>query len=387
MLPLGFPPDEYRDRWSRAQKLMAGAGLDAVLVTEEHNYMYFSGHRLPYSRPPCSSYSRPSAVVLPRDGEPIVIVHLFHHADAARTSPARDVRAYKEFSTGAAGLIRDALRERGLRAGRVGTELGYEQRLGLPFDEFVWLQKEMSGVEFADASDVLWRLRMVKSEAEAACIREACHITSRAYASLFSQFKEGMTEREASAILAIAMMQEGADQPGLLDVTSGPGRYNRTSDAATRRAVQRGEMLWLDAGAVFNAYWADFSRAGVVGGPNGEQLAMQRVVNDLTMRGVELVRPGLPVAEIARACYAGLEKLGLPTNVAGRIGHGVGLHITEPPHVATYDPTVLEPGMVITVEPGIITDYGAFHIEQNVLVTPGGYELLSIAPWELATLA
>lgn len=386
-LPLGFTPDEYRGRWSRAQKLMAESGLDALLVTEDHNYSYFSGHRLPYSRPPASSPSRPTAFVLPRAGEPVVIVQLFHRADAARTSPARDVRAYTEFSNGCPTLVRDALREMGVRKGRVGAELGYEQRLGMPYNEFQWLLKESPGVVFEDAADLLWRLRMVKSDAEVACVREACHITSRAYARLFALFKKGMTERDASALLSIAMMEEGADHPGLLDFTSGAGRYNRTSDPATRRAVRRGEMLWIDAGAVFNAYWADFSRAGVVGGPTAEQVRMQQVVNDLTMRGVEMVRPGVPVAEIARACDEGMEKLGLPTNVAGRIGHGIGLHIQEPPHVATYDPTVLEPGMVITVEPGIITDDGAFHIEQNVLVTRDGHELLSIAPRELATLA
>jgi Xaa-Pro aminopeptidase len=386
MLPVGFPPEEYQARWARAQTLMGETDLDALLVTEEHNYMYFSGHRVPYSRPPGSSPSRPSAVLLPRDAEPVVIVQLFHQADARRTSAARDVRAYTEFANGAPMLIRDVLRERGIRRGRVGAELGYEQRLGMPFNEFLLLQKETPGVEFVDAADVFWRLRMVKSEAEAACIRAACHITSRAYASLFAQFKEGMTEREAAAILSIAMVQEGADRPGLLDVTSGAGRYDRTSDAPTHRVVRRGDMLWLDAGAIVNGYWADFSRAGVVGGPTAEQLAMQQTVNDLTRRGVDMVRPGVPVAEIARACYSGLERLGRQTNVAGRIGHGVGLHITEPPHVATYDPTILAPGMVITVEPGIITEYGAFHIEQNVLVTRDGCEVLSIAPRELATL-
>lgn len=348
--------------------------------------MYFSGHRVPYSRPPASSPSRPSAVVLTRDDEPVVIVQLFHHADARRTSAARDVRAYKEFSNGAPMLVRDVLRERGIRRGRVGAELGYEQRLGMPPSEFRWLERETPGVEFVDAADLLWRLRMVKSDAEAACIRAACHITSRAYAALFSRFKEGMTEREAAAILAIAMLEEGADRPGLLDVTSGAGRYDRTSDAATTRVVQRGDMLWLDAGAIVNNYWADYSRAGVVGGPSAEQRAMQQVVNELTQRGVDMVRPGVAVADIARACYAGLERLGRATNLAGRIGHGVGLCVTEPPHVATYDPTILEPGMVITVEPGIITDYGAFHIEQNVLVTRDGCEVLSIAPRELATL-
>lgn len=386
MLPLGFPPEEYLARWARAQKLMAEVGLDALVVTEETNYLYFSGHRMPYSRPPCSTYARASAVVLPGEGEPTVVVHLFHRADAARTCPSRDVRAYKEFARGAASLIRDALRERGVLRGRVGAELGYEQRLGLSLQDFVWLQQEMVGVEFVDASGLLWRLRMIKSEGEAACIREACRITSQAYAAMFAQLKEGMTERDASALLAIAMMQEGADRPGLLDVTSGPGHYDRTSDPATRRAVQRGDMVWFDAGAIFNAYWADFSRAGVVGGPTPEQVKMQRTVHDLTMRGVEIVRPGLPVAEVARACYAGMERLGLPTNVAGRIGHGLGLHITEPPHVATYDPTILEPGTVITVEPGIITEYGAFHIEENVLVTADGHEVLSTAPRELATL-
>lgn len=365
---------------------MAEAEIDALLVTEGSNYMYFSGHRVPYARTSDSGHSRPSAVVLPREGEPIVIVHAFHQLDAVRAGGARDVRAYEEFSHGATLLVRDALRERCAGRGRVGTELGYEQRLGLPYAEFIWLQKDLGSLEFVDAAHLLWRLRMVKSEAEVACIREACRITGRAYAAMFARLREGMTERDVSALLAIAMMEEGADRPGLLMVTSDPARY-RTGDAATRRTIRRGDMVWSDAGAIFNAYWADFSRAAVVGGPSRDQAAMQRAIHELTMRGVEMTRPGRPIAEIARVCNAGMEELGLPTNLAGRIGHGLGLQINELPHVATYDPTVLESGMVITIEPGVVTPYGLFHVEENVLVTADGYELLSTAPRELAALS
>ena len=71
------------------------------------------------------------------------------------------------------------------------------------------------------------------------------------------------------------------------------------------------------------------------------------------------------------------------STLAGRIGHGLGLDVTELPHVAEHDPTVLEPGMVITVEPGVATAYGTFHVEENALVTEAGCEVLSRSPWEL----
>jgi Xaa-Pro aminopeptidase len=111
----------------------------------------------------------------------------------------------------------------------------------------------------------------------------------------------------------------------------------------------------------------------------------------VTEAAVRLIRPGRPVAEIAAACREGLAGLDLEvtahlSDLAGRVGHGLGLDVTELPHVAEFDSTVLEAGMVITVEPAIATRYGAFHVEENVLVTEDGFEILSTAPWELATV-
>ena len=114
----------------------------------------------------------------------------------------------------------------------------------------------------------------------------------------------------------------------------------------------------------------------------------QRKVHEITMLGVEMVRPGIRASEIARACNAQLAKLDFAftssiSGLASRVGHGLGLGVTEMPHVAEHDNTVLEAGMAITIEPGVASVHGTFHVEENVLVTERGFELLSTAKREL----
>jgi Xaa-Pro aminopeptidase len=103
---------------------------------------------------------------------------------------------------------------------------------------------------------------------------------------------------------------------------------------------------------------------------------------------VTLVTPGRPVSEIAAYCNDAIARLGIPltssvSGLAGRAGHGLGLSTTEPPSLALDDPAVLDAGMVVTIEPGFATEFGMFHVEQNVAVTDDGPDVLSTAPWEL----
>ncbi len=110
------------------------------------------------------------------------------------------------------------------------------------------------------------------------------------------------------------------------------------------------------------------------------------------MLGVDAIRPGITTGEVARRCNEALARLDLPitscvSDLAARVGHGLGLMTTELPHVAEDDETVLEPGMIVTIEPGVATPFGIFHVEENVLVTEQGHEVLSQAPRELATIA
>jgi Xaa-Pro aminopeptidase len=138
-------------------------------------------------------------------------------------------------------------------------------------------------------------------------------------------------------------------------------------------------MIWVDLGVVFNGYWSDHCRAAVVGPPSDAQQRNWDQIVQVTRKGVETVRAGVPVTAVVEACNAEAKRLGLEfTFAAGRMGHGMGLMSTEPPHVAAYDSTVLEPGMVVTVEPGWVLEHGAYICEENVVVTPAGCEQLTI---------
>ncbi|MBV9358639.1 MAG: aminopeptidase P family protein, partial [Chloroflexi bacterium] len=146
--------------------------------------------------------------------------------------------------------------------------------------------------------------------------------------------------------------------------------------------------VWMDAGCTVGGYWSDYSRAAVVGPPSAAQREAQALVHEATMAGVRLIRPGVPIGEIAAACEQRLAHFPFRitssiSGLAGRVGHGIGLDATEPPHVSASNHAPLTVGMVISVEPGVATEDGLFHVEENVAVLEDGYEILSVAGREL----
>src|SRR5262249_25222691 len=159
------------------------------------------------------------------------------------------------------------------------------------------------------------------------------------------------------------MLDEGADRPGWIMMTSGRGDYHRTFGTPRERVPVRGDMIWIDLAAVVGGYWSDFARAGVLGGPSADQATTQAAVGAAGDAGTAAVAPGVPVAEVAAAAIRALERSGHPLAAPGRVGHGLGLLSTEPPDVSLDDPTVLQPGMVITLEPTIVREDGIFQAE------------------------
>jgi Xaa-Pro aminopeptidase len=382
-----IPEQEYPQRLERLRALMRARGLQAVLLGTGTNLKYFSGYPSP-----TRSGSRPFFLLLPLAGDPVFIVHCGRKAEALRFSWMKDIRDYSQLSRVPVELIREALAECSALHGKLGMELGLEQSFDVPYLEFRRLQEGLPGSEIVDAGDLLWRLRMLKSEAEIACLRRACAILCDAYARTFTAVREGTTERETANCLRAHFENEGAGDSWIL-ITSGPGNYDLATKLAEPRPIQRGDMVWIDAGCAVDGYWSDFSRAAVVGEPAAEQLHAQEAIRQITWEAIQKVRPGVRASELARICNTRLAGLDFPitssiSSLASRVGHGVGLDVTEPPHIAEYDQTVLEPGMVITIEPGVATEYGTFHIEENVLVTHDGSDVLSTAQralWRIAT--
>ena len=361
---------------------MARSGLDALLLGTGANLAYLSGY------PSIErTLARPFYLLFPMAGEPILIVHEGRAHEARRYGRVRKVRTYKQLSLAPVEVIAAAFRDLGVDAGRVGVELGFEQRLGMPVAELERVREAVRPAELVDAADLLWGLRRVKSSYEIEAMRRACAISASAYASVFATLRPGMRERDVALDLKVAMLRGGGDDPWVA-ITSGPGNYDLATGVGSERVLEPGDMVWADSGCSVDGYWSDFGRGAVIGPASGAQRELQAEINDITMIGVDLARAGVSTGDIARAVNARMSGLGAPitssiSELAGRIGHGVGLDITEPPHVAETDDTILEAGMVITIEPGVATDYGIFHIEEQILVTDAVPEVLSRSPREL----
>ncbi len=382
MSPFWFPQQEYEARFEALRARLDERNLDGLLLTWDTNVRYYTGFRQVGAN---GMLTRPSIAMLPREGKPVLFAHAFLTGDATPSVWFDDVRPYIRLDGPPVADVATEIRARGLR--RVGAELGLEQRIGMPWADYTTLRDELPDVEWVDAAEIIWQQRTRKSVAELEYLRQAGNATARAYEVVFPQVEAGMTEREVARRFQQAMLEAGADNPGFILMTSGEGNYGRISGLPTDRRLQKGDMLWVDMGAQVNDYWADFSRAGVVGGPTDQQKRMQDTVAAVTAKGVERAAPGVPVGAIVQACNDEIKRRGHDmTFVAGRIGHGLGLNLTEHPHVATYDSTVLEPGMAITVEPGIVEAYGTFHIEENLIITEGGSEVISTAGRELWAL-
>ncbi len=375
-----FEQVEYHTRWRRAREAMAAAGLDALFVTSEANYRYLSGHHTGF----WISKARPMMMLLPRDRDPVLFLTTNQVPQAEAMSPVRDIRSWDGFMAEATPVVGDALKGLGLARGRIGAELGFKQRLGIPLLELRRLEAMVPDAALVDAADVLWRLRRVKSKAEVAYLRETARITADAYDAMFATVRPGTTEREAHRTFLVELFRGGAERPGYIPITSGPGNYTRRTGGPTDRQLEAGDLLWLDGGCSYMGYWADFSRAVAVGRRSEAQADAYRTVREITHDALEEVRPGRPVSGIVRRVQKAFDRHGFPWGATSRIGHGIGLDLTEPPSVRDDVEDPLEPGMVLTCEPTVVAEHGLYQFEEIYVVTDRGAELITRpAPPEL----
>jgi Xaa-Pro dipeptidase len=382
MKDLQFPVDEYHTRIERARALMRAARLDALLVGTGSNFTYLSGYPSP-----AKSTARPFFMIVPLEHEPFVLVQDGRRLEAERYAWVPDIRTYSQLSRVPVDALVDLLRESRIERGRIGIERGHEMLPAYPLWELMEIGERLPGLEFHDASSLLWDLRMVKSPREIDLVRQACLVTSRVYARCLPELHPGMSEVEAARLFAIAHLKEGGEMPRCI-VVSDPRDYDLASKPPGARRFASGDFVWFDVGCSVGGYHSDFSRAAVLGRASAAQARAQAIINRATTAGLKCVRHGVPASTVARACDQVIDESGLAltsniSRIGGRIGHGLGLDVLELPSINAHDSTVLRAGMVLTVEPGVATKDGIFHQEQDVLVTEDGCEILSTAPTDI----
>jgi Xaa-Pro aminopeptidase len=218
-------------------------------------------------------------------------------------------------------------------------------------------------------------------------LREAARITDLAFEHILGHIRPGAVELALALEIERAMVSEGADGAGFgVIVASGP-RSAMPHGLASHKALAAGELITFDFGAVLHGYHADMTRTVALGAPSDEHLALWNAVSEAHAAAVAEVAPGVAASDLDQRARGVLAEHGLAELFAHSLGHGVGLDIHEGPSLSQRSDDVLEPGMAITVEPGVYRPGDAgVRTEDLVVVTDTGYEVLSHSSLELIVL-
>ena len=363
----GFPQAEYEGRLARAQARMADEGLGALLLTTEPEVRYFTGYLTRFWESP----SRPWFLIVPLSGRPVAVIPSIGAALMA-TTWIEDIRTWAapDPEDDGVSLLADALREAG---GPVGVPSHLETHLRMPLADFARVQR-LAGLEFTDDRRIVADLRAIKSEAEIAKIADSCGIAASAFGRMGEIAGPGVPLAQVFRDFQRLLLEEGADWVPYLAGGAGPEGYADVISPATEVPLAAGDILMLDTGAVRDGYFCDYDRNFAVGrASEGQQAAHARLI-EATQAGLEAARAGVRADEIWQAMAAivgGGEG-------AGRLGHGLGMQLTEGLSLTAKDRTVLQPGMVITLEPGVETAPGRNMVhEENIVITEGAPRVLS----------
>lgn len=387
-----FDREELVARAERARALLERDELDALIVTGDFaagmNYYYLSGH-LP--RDFQLNYSRPHVMVLPREGDAFLWVYGVNETNARGQSWVQDVVAYAPPFSGTD--LAAALAERGLDKGRIGAELGLDQRVAMPMLEWQALAAAMPGAELVDAAGLLWELRMIKSSAEVAYIRECDRINGEGLARSFARMRGGDSEVDVARKLGSALIEAGAFRPPYAQAlivseakAKALGHPSRMLGPLPDQILREGELLFIDSGVTLAGYWGEFNRMACVGEPSAEQRHHHDNIREIVRRSIdEALKPGESFRRIIERMAALYRELGYgDEKIPNYLGppymhlcHGLGLASSEPPFVRLDSDDVLVAGMVVSCEAYLPVDGMTYGSEEDVLITEHGAEILS----------
>lgn len=372
----GFARPEFQQRCARAQALMAEHDLAALLLTTEQEVRYFTGYLTRFWESP----TRPWFLVLPASGAPIAVIPSIGAALMGETW-IDDIRTWSapDLQDDGVSLLAETLREVVPYGAEIGIPDGHETHLRMPLADLERLSAALGGRKITGDHGIIRRLRMVKSEAEVAKIETACAIAGRAFARVPEIAAEGVPLEQVFRRFQMLCLEEGADWVPYLAGGAGPDGYADVISPATPAPLAAGDVLMLDTGLVHDGYFCDYDRNWSVGAPSADVIDAHAQLIEATDAGAAAARPGTTASDVFHAMNAVLSAGGEGTD-AGRLGHGLGMSLTEWPSLIAGDHTVLEPGMVLTLEPGIATQGADGRImvhEENILITDGAPRFLS----------
>jgi len=373
----GFPVAEFQRRCEAIQQNLRNDNIDVLWLSTEADIRYVTGFLTQFWQSP----TRPWYVLIPQSGKPVAIIPAIGEQCMSRTW-IDDIRTWSSPDPVDDGvsLLTDTVTELAGKNARVGLPMGSETYVRSPVNDIEKIKSHLPEANWIDATECIRAVRHVKSDLEIEKLRYVCSTASLAFSRVPEIIKAGMSEADAFRAFRIACLEAGADEAAYVVGAATPGGYEDIISPPGNHIVSNGDVLILDTGCTFDGYFADFDRNYAVESVDERTAAAHQRVWDATEAGLELIKPGVTCAELCAAMQAVM----LPGNASagsaevGRLGHGLGIQLTETPSIAPFDHTPMQVGMTMTLEPGYTYTEGKMMVhEENLVVTETGYELLS----------
>ena len=361
------------ERLTLLQSHMIHQKLDVLALNAGIDLEYFTGLKFHLSE-------RPAVLLIPSAGMPGFVFPEFELEKAKSSLIELNLFPYPEDTSEWLTVFSDAAVKFDLGNKTIGVAPE-----SMRFLEMELIQQAVGHNRFVSAAEILKSLKILKNKEESMAIRKAISIAEKALLDLLPQIKPGVSEKWLSNQLVIHLFAEGSDPdlPFEPIIASGPNSANPHSVPGDR-LLQAGDALIIDWGARSGGYISDLTRSFLVGGENPLISKIADIVLNANQSAIAAVKAGVAACDVDKAAREVITRAGYGEAFTHRTGHGIGLIAHEDPYISSTNNELLKAGMVFTIEPGIyLAGRGGIRIEDNILVTDSGCEILTSLPREV----
>lgn len=350
---------EKRGILQRFKELYFKDGLDSFLITNPINRRYLS------------AFTGSSGVLLLTKDNSYLITDFRYIEQAEEQAIGFDVVKHEGDVVDTVNMI--------IEKDRI-TSLGLEKDY-ITLADYEIFDERISGINLVPVSDLCVELRRVKTKDEITQLKKAIEISDKAFLHILDNIRPGQTEKDVSFELELFMKRLGAEKLAFDTIVASGWRSALPHGVASEKVINVGDMVTLDFGAVYKGYHSDMTRTIFMGKPNEQQQQIYNLVLWAQQKTIGCIATGMRACEADEIARNIIGEAGFKENFGHGLGHGVGLEIHEWPRLSPRDGTILEPGMIVSVEPGIyINGWGGVRIEDLILITTNGCEVLTQSP-------
>ncbi|RTE09724.1 M24 family metallopeptidase [Paenibacillus whitsoniae] len=343
-------------RIERLRQVMQQQELPALLITNAYNRTYVTG------------FTGSSGYVLITGERAILLTDFRYMTQAPQQAKLFEVVEHKPKVIES---VLELLQKQGI------TKLGFEQA-DVTYGDFLGYQQGLPGVEFVPTASLVEQIRMVKDDAELQVMQEAADLADQTFSHILNFIKPGVKELDIALEIETFIRKNGGTSTSFETIVASGERSALPHGKASDRVLQGNEFVKLDFGAYYKGYCSDITRTVMLGKPTDKHKEIYDIVLEAQLNCLANLKPGIPGREGDAYARDVIVKHGYGDYFGHGTGHGLGMEVHESPRLSKTEDTILTPGMVVTVEPGIyLPGFGGVRIEDDVVITDTGIKILT----------